>query len=1177
MATQRGHGLDRHKKPSDQRKGRKSRGRPESYSLGIERLDDRCLPSGTVTVSTTADLVDGNDSNIAALISNPGADGKISLREAIIASNNTAATKASPNTIIVPAGTYSLPQGELDVTNHLTISGGGSANTVIQSGTTSSNGVGKDFSFNPFVDATGLPTVPAGFAVSLSGLTLQNGKNPVLFTNSGQSEGGAFDFDAGTTGAGSLSLTNVVVTNNQTTAGDGGGFALFDGGTITVTNCTISNNTANGTTNGGSGSGGGIYIGDNFTDPMTMTVSGTTITNNKTAGSAPGSGGGFFSFAGADGAANATNSIVIHNSTVSNNTAAAGQDGGGLDVFGGLTVDQGTIISGNVAGRWGGGLFLSGAATITSTAITGNSASGGVGATSVNEGGGGIFANDNLSNVTVTKSRIVGNIATVGGSQLDGNGGGSSGGILNAANNWFGTNTPSASFFGPGVKTLTSTPFLVMTFAASPTTLSVGGTSSLTAAITKNSVNATGFSVPDNTPVSFSGGTLGSASPSSGFTSGGSGTSTFTASTTPGKGNVSATIDNQTLTVQLTVIGVPTANSQSVNVAFNTAKAITLTGSDPDSPPLSLTFSVGTSPTHGTLSGTAPNLTYTPNAGYHGSDSFTFTANNGTNTSSAATVSITVAPGTPTANSQSVNVAFNTAKAITLTGSDPDSPPLSLTFSVGTSPTHGTLSGTAPNLTYTPNAGYQGADSFTFTANNGTNTSPAATVSITVAPGTPTANSQTVNVGFNTAKAITLTGSDPDVPALSLTYTVGASPAHGTLSGTAPNLTYTPNAGYHGSDSFTFTANNGTNTSSAATVSITVAPGTPTANSQSVNVAFNTAKAITLTGSDPDSPPLSLTFSVGTSPTHGTLSGTAPNLTYTPNANYNGSDSFTFTANNGTNTSSAATVSITVAPGTPTANSQSVSVVTNTAEAITLTGSDPDVPPLSLTYSVATSPTNGVLSGTAPDLTYTPNAGYQGSDSFQFKVNNGQLDSNVATVTLTVNQAIVSSTVGVNWGTAGTATLQTAGDGLRLLAAGRNTSSPWLGINKITVTLNATVTLTAADVTVQGIAVADYGVASVVAGAGHTYIITFSQAINAADRVMVTVGNSSVATFTRRLDVLPGDVNDDGMVNTQDAVLVRNMFLFGASPNIFGDVNGDGIVDIADYNLVRQRVGTVLP
>ena len=187
----------------------------------------------------------------------------------------------------------------------------------------------------------------------------------------------------------------------------------------------------------------------------------------------------------------------------------------------------------------------------------------------------------------------------------------------------------------------------------------------------------------------------------------------------------------------------------------------------------------------------------------------------------ALTASVTV--GTPLASPKSVTVGLNTPKAFTLTGTDPDVPALPLTYSVATSPAHSTLSGTAPNLTYTPNNGYHGDDGFYFLVNNGFR-NRFARVTLRDAAGTPTADAQTVIVHFNTATAITLTGSDPDVPALPLTYSVATSPAHGTLAGTVPNLTYTPTAGYVGTDAFTFKVSNGTNTSSAATVSLTVNP-----------------------------------------------------------------------------------------------------------------------------------------------------------------------------------------------------------------------------------------------------------------------------------------------------------------------------------------------------------------
>jgi hypothetical protein len=81
-----------------------------------------------------------------------------------------------------------------------------------------------------------------------------------------------------------------------------------------------------------------------------------------------------------------------------------------------------------------------------------------------------------------------------------------------------------------------------------------------------------------------------------------------------------------------------------------------------------------------------------------------------------------------------------------LTGSDPDGD--ALTYSVLTPPSHGELAGIAPDLTYTPDLGYEGADSFTFSVNDGTVDSDPATVSITVTPSGPP--NQVQNGGFET-------------------------------------------------------------------------------------------------------------------------------------------------------------------------------------------------------------------------------------------------------------------------------------------------------------------------------------------------------------------------------------------------------------------------------------------
>ncbi|TWT45733.1 hypothetical protein RAS1_21620 [Phycisphaerae bacterium RAS1] len=88
----------------------------------------------------------------------------------------------------------------------------------------------------------------------------------------------------------------------------------------------------------------------------------------------------------------------------------------------------------------------------------------------------------------------------------------------------------------------------------------------------------------------------------------------------------------------------PQADDQSVTVAFNSPKTITLTADDPDSSPQALTYSVVSQPQHGALTGTPPGETYTPATGYSGPDGFTFKASDGAAESNTATVSITVLP-----------------------------------------------------------------------------------------------------------------------------------------------------------------------------------------------------------------------------------------------------------------------------------------------------------------------------------------------------------------------------------------------------------------------------------------------------------------------------------------------------------------------------------------------------
>jgi VCBS repeat-containing protein len=191
-------------------------------------------------------------------------------------------------------------------------------------------------------------------------------------------------------------------------------------------------------------------------------------------------------------------------------------------------------------------------------------------------------------------------------------------------------------------------------------------------------------------------------------------------------------------TVSITVTAAndaPVANAQSVSTPEDAPRVVTLTGTDLDGD--ALTFAIVTQPAYGTLTGSGASWTYTPAANYSGADAFTFTASDGTATSSPATVSISVTAvnDAPVADAQSVTTAQDVPLAVTLTGTDVEGS--ALTYTIVASPAHGTLAGSGATRTYTPAAGYSGADSFTFTVSDGTLASGVATVSITVTAATP--------------------------------------------------------------------------------------------------------------------------------------------------------------------------------------------------------------------------------------------------------------------------------------------------------------------------------------------------------------------------------------------------------------------------------------------------------
>lgn len=250
---------------------------------------------------------------------------------------------------------------------------------------------------------------------------------------------------------------------------------------------------------------------------------------------------------------------------------------------------------------------------------------------------------------------------------------------------------------------------------------------------------------------------------------------------------------------------------------------IVLTGTDADGN--ALVFAVDTSPANGMLDTTLlPTATYTPDGGFTGVDSFTFHANDGTVDSNTAAVYIGVDNTAPTAANMSDAADEDTVLPLTLDGTDADGD--ALTWIIDDAPQHGTLAtGTMPDTGYTPDADYNGGDSFTFHVSDGMAVSSTVTVTITInaVNDAPVADDKNVDTDMDIAVDITLTAADAEGDAL--TFAIDMSPAHGTLNTSLlPVVTYTPDTGYFGQDTFTYYADDTFDQGLPATVTIQVGP-----------------------------------------------------------------------------------------------------------------------------------------------------------------------------------------------------------------------------------------------------------------------------------------------------------------------------------------------------------------
>ncbi len=428
---------------------------------------------------------------------------------------------------------------------------------------------------------------------------------------------------------------------------------------------------------------------------------------------------------------------------------------------------------------------------------------------------------------------------------------------------------------------------------------------------------------------------------------------------------------------------------------------------------------------NGTVDLEGETIIFTPNEDYHGPASFQYTLSDGTDTDTG-TVSLTIdsVNDAPVVVDDNTTTTEDTALVINvadLLANDTDLEGDTLSITLVGSATNGTaiLDTGAGTITFTPNAGYTGPASFTYTVSDGTDTNQA-TVAVDVTPTVntaPLANNDTATGSEDASLVINVADllmNDTDIDGDTLNITAVGTTTNGTavLDTGAGTITFAPDADYHGPASFEYTVSDGTATDSG-TVNLTInsVNDGPVAQDDT-GVATQDAPLLidvaTLLGNDTDTESDTLSITAVANPLNGLVSLDGDSITFTPDAGHSGPASFEYTLSDGTDTDTGS-VNITVnnVNDSPVAvddvdsGLEDASIVINVADLL-INDTDADGDTLSIT-AVSSSVNGGaVLDTGAGTITFTPDADYHGPASFAYTVSDGT-DSGTGTVNLTIN------------------------------------------------------------------------------------------------------------------------------------------------------------------------------
>ena len=453
---------------------------------------------------------------------------------------------------------------------------------------------------------------------------------------------------------------------------------------------------------------------------------------------------------------------------------------------------------------------------------------------------------------------------------------------------------------------------------------------------------------------------------------------------------------------------------------------------DTDGLTLTAVLSPGGAPAHGTLVLSANGaFIYTPTRGFSGVDSFTYIARDADGKAAPTKVTLAVGNGgppitQPDAYGDSAGQALTVTAANGVLANDRDlnGLPLTATLAPGGGPAHGALKlNIDGSFTYTPTLGFAGTDTFQYIAGDAQSASAPTTVTITVTAGTPTAKADAYGDGAGHTLTVTANAgvlandTDPNGLALTAALAPGGGPAHGVLTLNADgSFTYTPTKGFAGKDSFTYIASDGLASSGPTTVTVTVTASAPTGKADAYGDAaghpltVTAAAGVLANDTDPNGLPLSAALAPGGGPAHGSLTLNANgSFTYTPTVGFAGKDTFTYIASDSLASSAPTTVTLTITAAPPTSTADSYTdraghaLTVTAASGVLANDTDPNGLPLTATVAPGFGPKHGTLTlNKDGSFTYTPNAGFAGTDSFDYIASDALESGQPTLVTLTV-------------------------------------------------------------------------------------------------------------------------------------------------------------------------------